>query len=65
MSSNNVEFATLRNAGEARAWLADQGCPEHLALRVLEQRSKQPGFTPAQAQPDTDVLAKVRAGGIF
>jgi len=64
MSSNNSEFATLRNEGEMRAWLADNGCPAHLASRVIEQRTKMPGFKMAQAQPDADVLAKVRAGGI-
>lgn len=65
MNGNNIEFAALRNEGEMRSWLADNGCPQHLAARVIERRTKMPGFKPAQEQPDTDLRQKVRAGGIF
>jgi hypothetical protein len=67
MSNNNVEFAALRNEGEMRSWLADNGCPEHLTSRVIERRTNLPGFKPAQAQPvvDSDYRYKVRAGGIL
>ena len=65
MSSNSIEFAALRNEGEMRSWLADNGCPEHLASRVIERRTKTPGFKPAQAQPVADLKDKVRAGGIL
>jgi hypothetical protein len=64
MSSNNSEFASLRNPAEMRAWLDEQGCPAHLASRVIEKRTQMPGYKPAQEQPVVDVLAKVRAGGI-
>jgi integrase len=33
-STNNIEFADLRNAGEMRAWLAANGCPERIATRA-------------------------------
>ena len=67
MSSNNVEFASLRNPSEMRAWLADNGCPDRLAARVIERRTQMPNFKPAQEQPvaDTDYRYKVRAGGIL
>lgn len=65
--SNNTEFASLRNPSEMRAWLADNGCPEKLAARVIERRTKMPGFKPAQEQPvvETDYRQKVLAGGIL
>jgi hypothetical protein len=65
--SNNTEFASLRNPSEMRAWLADNGCPDKLAERVVERRTKMPGFKPAQEQlvADSDYRHKVRAGGIL
>ena len=65
--SNNTEFASLRSPSEMRAWLADNGCPEKLAARVIERRTKMPGFKPAQEQPvaETDYRHKVLAGGIL
>jgi hypothetical protein len=67
MSSNNIEFASLRNPTEMRAWLANNGCPAQLAARVIERRTQMPSFKPILAQPvvDTDLREKVRAGGIF
>ena len=66
MSNNNVEFAALRNEGEMRSWLADNGCPDKLAARVIERRTKMPGFKPEQEPvADTDYRHKVRAGGIL
>jgi len=66
-SHNSIEFAALRNEGEMRSWLADNGCPEHLAARVIERRTQMLGFKPAQVQPvvDSDYRYKVRAGGIL
>lgn len=65
MNGNNIEFAALRNEGEMRSWLADNGCPEHIASRVIERRTKTPGFKPAQPVADSDYRYKVRAGGIL
>lgn len=67
MSCNNLEFARLRNPSEMRTWLADNGCPDQLAARVIERRTQMPGFNPMQAQRvvDTDLREKVRVGGIF
>jgi len=65
--SNNSEFASLRNPAEMRAWLADNGCPDQLAARVIERRMKTSGFKPAVTQPvdDADLREKIRAGGMF
>jgi hypothetical protein len=68
MSINSIEFASLRDPQEMRDWLHDNNCPEHIARRVIEQRTKQPGFRPAaQAHPlvDTTLRDKVVAGGLF
>jgi hypothetical protein len=61
MSTNSIEFAALRNEGEMRAWLADNGCPEHIATRMIERRT---GFNPAQAETST-IKDKVRAAAIL
>jgi hypothetical protein len=68
MSSNNIEFASLRSPSEMRSWLADNGCPDQLAALVIERRTQMAGFKAAQTpQPamDADLREKVRAGGIF
>jgi hypothetical protein len=67
MNGSNIEFAALRNEGEMRSWLAENGCPDKLAARVIERRTQMPGFKPAQEQPvaDSDYRYKVRAGGIL
>ncbi len=67
LSNHNTEFASLRNPSEMRSWLADNGCPEQLASRVIERRTNTPGFKPAQEQPvaDNDYRHKVLAGGIL
>jgi hypothetical protein len=65
MSTNNIEFADLRNAGEMRAWLAANGCPERIATLVIERRTNEPGFQQAQPAADTGALDKVRAAAIL
>ena len=68
MSFNSIEFASLRDPQEMRAWLADNGCPANLADRVIERRTQTPGFKPAaQAQPvaDTNLHDKIVVGGLF
>jgi len=68
MSISSIEFASLRDPQEMRDWLHANGCPEHLAQRVVERRTQMPGFKPAaQAQPvaEPNFRDKIVAGGLF